>query len=68
MCNREEMLIQAVKSIAKGPLGALTDWEQQFISNMEERIAKYGAKTSFSTKQEEVINRIWEKSTDERAR
>lgn len=39
----------------------LTEWEQNFITGISERIAKYAEITSISDKQAVVIKKIWDK-------
>lgn len=42
--------------------GHLNDWEQSFLTDLSERIAKYGPKTQMSMAQVMTINRVLVKS------
>lgn len=39
----------------------LTDWERSFMNDQIERYEKYGARTRFSEKQMDIINRVYAK-------
>ena len=39
----------------------LSDWENEFVSGLVERVALYGKRTRISEKQREIIDRINEK-------
>ena len=52
-CNSEMQIM--VEDILKRE-EKLTDWERQFISDIEDNV-------SFSPKQVEVINKIWDRVT-----
>lgn len=41
--------------------GELTDWEYKFAEDQLNRYEQYGARTRFSDKQMEVLNRIYAK-------
>lgn len=39
----------------------ITDWERSFMADQQKRYEEYGARTRFSQKQMEVIERIYSK-------
>ena len=42
----------------------LTDWERGFFDDQEKRYAEYGARISLSPKQWAVLNRMYDKVTE----
>lgn len=56
----EQDELDELETILKNAVGnnALTDWERQFVDDLNTRVEEYGADTRVSAKQWDVLRRI----------
>ena len=61
--EEEENFCALMEDINNAAATEWTEWEQQFIKDMNERYEKYGAKIFLSPKQWNVLRRLQDKAS-----